>query len=94
MKHAWWVVTCKTPNCGVIAAKYIGLHDGRPIYILPGEGPEWWDFQCGTCGKTHTYTREDLRATTLDFPPPPETRGADGAFSFCGESNWGKLSIC
>ena len=44
MKHAYWVVTCKTPNCGLIIAKYIGVHDGRPIYILPSEGPGWWDF--------------------------------------------------
>lgn len=74
-KHAYWVVTCKTPKCGLIPAKYIGEHDGRPIYILPGEGPGWWDFECGICGKAHRYTRDDLHATVLDFPPPPEFPG-------------------
>jgi hypothetical protein len=74
MKYAYWVVTCKTAGCGLIIAKYIGLHDGRPIYILPDEGPGWWEFECGTCNKLHTYTRDDLCATSLDFPPPSEFR--------------------
>ena len=72
MKHAYWVVSCKTRKCGIIVAKYIGEHDGRPIYTLPSKMPAWFHFQCGTCEKAHRYKRVDLQASVLDFAPPAD----------------------
>ena len=74
MKHAWWIVRCKSPKCGIILVSYIGVHDGRPMYVLPTEGPGWWEYECGECGKLHRYTRNDLELQSLDFPPEPGFR--------------------
>ena len=71
--YVYWTADCKTPNCdqGHIA-KLIGPHDWRPIYVLPVESPEWFDFECGQCHKVHRYLREDLKARLVDHLPPPE----------------------
>ncbi len=46
-EHCYWAVDCKTPNCGTRnMLKYIGIHEGQPIYFLPTEGPGWFDFEC------------------------------------------------
>jgi hypothetical protein len=74
MKHAYWCVICKTPNCGLIVVNYIGPHDGRPFFTLPEEGPGWWQYECGSCQKDYRYSRDDLQAKALDSPPPPDFR--------------------
>jgi hypothetical protein len=72
VKHACWAVTCKTPKCRVIVAKYIGEHDSRPVYTLPSDIPGWFHLKCRTCGKEHRYTRDDFRVTGLDSAPPAD----------------------
>ena len=82
MKHAYWGVICKTKapkECAnLIAAHYIGPYEGKFFYELPEEGPGWWKIECGKCGHTHRYTRDDLAVKTLDTPPPPGFRGWSG----------------
>lgn len=74
MKYAYWGVICKTPNCGLIPAKYLGPHEGTFFYTLPDAGPGWWEVPCAGCGQTHRYTRHDLQVKALDVPPPPDFR--------------------
>jgi hypothetical protein len=71
--HVSWAVNCKTARCpATIVLKYIGVHDGRSIYLLPADTFETLVFQCGVCGKAHTYTKQDLIVHQDDNPPPPE----------------------
>lgn len=48
-----WVVTCRTPDCGVLILDVIGVHDPTKMYFLK----ECRDFSesCNGCGKEHTY---------------------------------------
>jgi hypothetical protein len=72
MKFAYWVAFCKSKGCFAChVAKFIGQHDGRPVYFLPDEMPGWFDFECGDCHTIHRYTRDDLEVEVLDVPPPP-----------------------
>jgi len=72
-KHVYWGFHCQTPNCQEFhIAKYIGIHDGRPIYFLPSEMPAWLEAGCIECGNIHRYKREQLETVSLDQPPPPE----------------------
>ena len=71
MKHAYWVVICKTPNCGSIPAKYIGPDDGHWAYELPDVGvPDSWFASCSGCGKNHRYLRDDLQVKSSEIAPP------------------------
>jgi len=71
MKHAYWVVICKTPNCGAIPAKYIGPDDGHWAYELPHVGvPDSWFASCSGCGKNHRYFRDDLQVQSSESAPP------------------------
>ena len=75
--HAFWVVRCKTPSCdGTKAVRYIGEYEEEvPTRTIPADFPEWFDLECGDCGKVHRYTPVDLKARFFDSPAPPEFRG-------------------
>ena len=71
MKHAFWVVRCKTKECpNQIAVKYIGLHDERKVYFLPHPMPGQFDISCGECVTVHRYLRSELAAVTTEEAPP------------------------
>jgi hypothetical protein len=73
MKHAYWGFRCKTPGCPDFnIVKYIGPHDGRPIYTLPEIMPGWCDWGCMGCCNIHRYMRPEMESVLLDEPPPPE----------------------
>lgn len=72
MKLALWTAECKTLGChGNHVAKVIGQHMDQTHYELPPGIPEWFDFQCPTCGNKHRYTTNDLKVTIVHFAPPP-----------------------
>jgi hypothetical protein len=72
-KHVYWTILCKTPGCNTPHyLRYVGIHDGRPIYALPPSIPASFLFQCAACGKTHEYTRDNVKAASHTEPPPPD----------------------
>ena len=73
MKHAYWSVKCKTPECpSVIVSNYIGQYEGEPRFMQPELVPDSVELMCTACGTPHTYTTDDLRVATLPHPPKPK----------------------
>jgi hypothetical protein len=71
MKHAYWVVRCKTEYCqNQMAVKYIGLHDDHKIHFLPIEMPGWFDISCDKCVTRHRYLHTDLIPVVTEEAPP------------------------
>jgi hypothetical protein len=70
-EHVWWTLRCKTPDCPKsIAVKYVGIHTGQPIYLLPDNMPGHFDIRCDDCSKIHTYTRQELAIAKVPDSPP------------------------
>ncbi len=67
-RHMYAMAFCKSCQ-RAIPAKYFGIDDGRPIWMIADADP--WTAPCGACGAVHDYYREDLKTVALGFSPPP-----------------------
>jgi len=56
----YWVVDCKTPDCGTIVLDVIGPCDLRRVVYLPV--CRNFEITCAGCMKTYVYSRGDVRS--------------------------------
>ena len=75
-EHLFLAVTCNTPGCttGCIV-KYLGPYAGQPE--IEELAPEWFEYRCAECKRTHRYKRAELYPVVRDHPPPA---GFENAF--------------
>lgn len=72
----YWVVGCRTPECGTIILDVIGpCHLGRVVYLQ-----ECRDFEvtCLGCMKTYAYSRGDV--SYKDIPREPTLADQNNSF--------------
>lgn len=68
--HFYVVISCKTPQCGIIGAlKYLG--PDIAVVEIGEMAPTGVWYQCGACQKKHRYELEEMRVEESDLPPPP-----------------------
>ncbi len=77
MKYAHWGVICKTKDCGAKLfqkGSYIGpCKESDKSIKVAFEPPESVELLCpNSCGKTHTYTRQDWRVIQMDHIVEPD----------------------
>ena len=71
MKYAYWTVVCKTPECGTrhFAKLIKDSIEGLSKHLLEDNLPTEFHYQCGKCGKAHSYTPADMVPWEIDPPP-------------------------
>jgi hypothetical protein len=76
IQHVYLAVICNSPGCTTgCVLKYLGPHWGEKEF---GDlVPEWFDFQCGECHRTHRYKREEVYPVITEESPPS---GFENAF--------------
>ena len=69
--HVYCSVKCKRCN-RLLVIKYLGVHDGRAEYDVPG--PVLFKARCTNvdCREIMQYTRFDVEVIGTPEPPPPD----------------------
>lgn len=80
--YVYWVVDCKTPECGGPILLYF-LGPDRPAVTHVLQAPDTFEAKCKSCRQTHPYRRDEIHTKrgsppAADFVPHPLIRPNTG----------------
>jgi endogenous inhibitor of DNA gyrase (YacG/DUF329 family) len=66
MTHMYWTVLCKCPDCGTLIEYSYAGDLPRDQMIATRKCLGSVDIPCPTCGKTYTYTDDEIQLSPMD----------------------------